>query len=302
MESIAKFRNYYNLYLHSELAKFDQKRKWLVVQILLAFGGGIWLSIYVFLLRVPALIIFLLIPWTGIWWYLNKEIKTFKGAYKPLVVQSILHFIDPRFRYHHNSYINRDTFDRSGIFPFSPRFYSGEDYITGKVGEVFFELCELKISHTIGFKQKVEKVFEGVFFHAKFNTPFQGRVMILPRQDWQNLVGTMRDFARYGGFEIKNLGDDSFQKEFIVYADKGVRYNQVLNRDLIDTIHNYHLKSGKKVYASFVNAHFFFGVEEQKKVLDASIFSANIDFRLLRAFYEELYLFTSLVRDFDLQH
>jgi hypothetical protein len=302
MNDLSQFRQYYNQHLHADLVNFDRRRRRLVLLILFSLGFGIGLTIYVLVLGIVALIFFLIIPWFSIWWLIRQQVKHFKEDYKPMVVQSILRFIDPRYRYYHKEYISLDTFVRSGIFPFVPKFYHGEDYITGKIGEVFFEMCELKVSHVMGFKQKLEHIFGGVFFHANFNTPFKGRIVILPREGWQTFVATMKDFSRYGGYEVKGIGSEAFQEDFIVYTDQDVVYKQVLNEHLIATIYNYYSKSKKKVYVSFVNSHFFFGIEEPRQVLEAHIFSANIDFKLLRSFYEELVLFTRLVTDFDLEH
>jgi hypothetical protein len=119
---------------------------------------------------------------------------------------------------------------------------------------------------------------------------------------WQRFIKTMKNITRYGGYEITKTGNKVFDEEFLVYADANVNYKEVLTPSLLETINNYHLNSKKDVYASFVDSHFYIAIAEPYHLLDAHVFTTNVNFELLVAYYEELYVFTNLVEEFDIMH
>lgn len=301
MKDIKDFRRYFNEHMRTELLYYERKRKLLVFAILCILGITFAIVVWVLYLSVAAISLFFLIPLFSVYNIIRYLIQQFKAEYKPLVVPLILKFIDDRILYYHKEYVPLDSFLRSGIYPFEPQFYGGEDYITGKIGDVFFEMSELHIQHSMGISNQLEQIFDGIFFHALFSTPFKGHVVIFPRNRWQLFIKTMKEFTLYGGREILDVGDEKFREAFIVFADLGVRYHDVLNKDFLETLNSY-LDRERDIYVSFYDTHFFFGIDEPRNLLDASIFSTNLDFELLADFYKELSMLTRLVEDFDLKH
>ena len=172
----------------------------------------------------------------------------------------------------------------------------------GKIGEIFFEMCELELYHTSKIKGKLEKWFEGIFFHANFNTNFKGRIVMIPRDDWQLFIPVMKEYTKYGGYELTDTGHPEFDKEFLVYLDRDVNYKEILTPELIEVVNQYHLRSGKKVYASFYNSHFYMAINEPQNLLEASVWHSNLNFELIAAYYQELTMFTGIVKDFDITH
>jgi len=281
---------------------FERKRRQLLflmfLGVLLLLGG----SIFILTLDMFALSVFIFVPWFLLFRYYQHQTKVFESGFKPIVVSSLLEYMDSNLTYHHKDYISKDTFLRSGIFPINPELYYGEDYIMGKIGEIFFEMCELELYHTSDVKGKVEKWFEGIFFHANFSTSFEGRIVMIPRSDWQQFIPVMKGFTKYGGYELTNTGHAAFDQEFLVYLDRDIHYKDMLTPELIDTIYNYQHTSGKKVYASFYNSHFYMAINEPKNLLEASVWHSNLNFELIEAYYQELSMFTQVVREFDIMH
>lgn len=301
MEHLAEFRRFYNNQLHTTLIEFEQKRYRLLFAVLgLAFLLAA-ITIVVISLGVFALSFFLLIPWYGWLSYYRKRVHAFREEFKPKIVNEILRFIDPSLRYYHEDGIPRDTFRRAGIFPIEPDYYEAQDYIMGKIGDIFFELCELEVMHPSALRGKMVKWFEGIFFHANFHNNFKGHIIMIPRAEWQSFIPVIKGFTKYGGGELHGLGDETFRREFAVYADKDVQYRDLLTPQLLRTINNYHLESNKKIYVAFVDSHFFIAIDEPYELLEAHIFISNLDFRTIALFYEELLLFTRIVEDFDVR-
>ncbi len=260
------------------------------------------LSAYVFSLDLFALSAFMLIPWFILFRGYRYWATLFADGFKPLVVSLLLQFMDSELTYYHKEFISKDTFLRAAIFPINPEIYSGEDYIMGKIGELFFELCELEIHQTSTVKGKLEKWFDGIFFHVNFNTSFSGRIVIIPRPEWQNFIPVMKDFTKYGGRELTDTGYPGFDKDFLVYIDRDINYKEMLSPELIEMIHDYHNNSGKKVYASFYDSHFYMAINEPQDLLDASLWHSNLNFELIASYYQELSMFTKMVADFDITH
>ncbi len=302
MEDLKAFRRYYNEHLHARLVVFERRRWLLLAMISLGVLVLLGIMLLVLSVRMTALLLFLPIPFWTFYEIIKRQIRAYKKSFKPLVVQAILDFIDPRLKYYPEQYVPYDTFNRSNIFPIEPAVYLGEDYIIGKIGEVSFEMCELHIQHPSYIKGRLEKLFDGIFFHAKFNYNSKGRIIIIPRHRWQRFIRTMKNITRYGGYEIKETGNPVFDKEFLVYADPKVHYKEILTAGLLNTINNYHLEAKKEIYASFVDSHFYMAISEPYHLLDAHVFSSNVNFELISAYYQELYVFTRLVEDFDIMH
>lgn len=302
MQDTGKFRRYYNDHIHTKLLVFEQQRKRLLffmfIGVLLMFVA----TALVLTFNMFALSIFVFIPWGLLFRYYRQQAAVFTDGFKPLVVSSLLQFMDNKLTYYHKEYISKDTFLRSGIFPINPELYYGEDYIMGKIGETFFEMSELQIYNTSEVKAKLEKWFQGIFFHANFNTNFKGRIVLIPRREWQRFIPVMKEFTKYGGYELTDTGYPEFDEAFLIYIDRGINYKDILTPELIATVYDYYVRSGKKVYASFYNSHFYMAINEYQNLLEASVLHSNLNFELIAAFYQELSMFTKIVSDFDITH
>ena len=302
MEDIGRFRRFYNDRLHRQLLGFEKQRQ----RLLLLMGLGVLLlgifSIWIWSLGLFALAIFLLVPWLLLGRFFQYRAAIFRSGYKPIVMSGLLEYMEGDLTYYPREYISQDTFERSHIFPNTIQRYEGEDYIMGKIGEIFFELCELAIYHKNPIRGQVERWFGGIFFHANFNTAFQGRIVMLPRNRRQDFLATIKYYTRYGGYELTKTGDARFDEEFLVYLDRDAPYKDILTPELIGAINRYHLNSGKEVYASFYNSHFYMAIDEPQNLLQASVWHSNLSFERIVAYYRELLLFTQIVRDFDVMH
>lgn len=302
MDNIGKFRRFYNDHLHRKLLNFEKQRRRLLLLMGLASLLLVVFSVWILSFDLFALSAFLLVPWFLLIRFFRYRAAIFRSGYKPIVMDGLLQYMDSDLTYYAREYISKDTFERSHIFPQTIWEYKGEDYIMGKIGEIFFELCELEIFHAHPIRQKVERWFGGIFFHANFNTPFKGRIVMIPRARRQDFLATIKYYTRYGGYELIETGDQRFDKEFLVYLDREVPYKDILTPELVGAINRYHINSGKEVYASFYNSHFYMAIDEPQNLLQASVWHSNLSFERIVAYYKELLLFTQIVRDFDVMH
>jgi hypothetical protein len=167
-------RLFYNHTIHPELMRMDKKRRRLLR--LLAFStllvtATLILALY---LQVFVLSLFLAIP-IGIYIaYLYAQVRKFQKTFKPRVVRLILDFIDNDVNYGTLYYdesksIDIREFQYSQIFSEEILEYVGEDHISGKIGELAFELCELDARAFSRTRSKIDTVFRGIFLHAEFD-------------------------------------------------------------------------------------------------------------------------------------
>jgi len=147
--------------------------------------------------------------------YLSYRMNQFVKTFKPNVVNLVLDFIDDdlnfdTLRYDGEKFIGKDQFRKSKIFTSNASFYKGEDYISGKIGEVPFEMCELKVRELSKVRDRYNYVFRGVFMRATMKRPVRGSILILPAAFKQYLTRTIKSFNRAGGRQL----DESFLEFF----------------------------------------------------------------------------------------
>lgn len=299
MEDIGKFRRFFNENMHKELMTFEYQRKKMLLMMTTFFFLLMVLSLVVLQYPIFVLKLFLGIPWI-LFVVLGKYlVNTFKNRFKPLVVQLLLQYMCYDLTYQPCSFVSQDSFERAGIFPVRPEVYKGEDYITGRLGLLFFEMSELKIFKSSSINHKMVKWFEGLFFHLNFNQKASGRLVIIPRADRQHFIAIFKGFTKYGGYELDDTGYPDFDHHFLVYTDASFPHREMLTKEIRQLLLKYYHSAHQKVYASFVNAHFYLAVNEPRNLLEASVFQSNAKFERILAYYQELKTFTQLAHDFN---
>jgi hypothetical protein len=329
--SLNEFRIFYNHTIHPELMRQERRRKSLLRLILfsLIFLAAVALvSAYI---SVPALTILLLLGVASYLTYLINQVKLFQEGFKPKVVSLILDFIDNSVSfgtlyYDEKKFISRERFEASKIFGSNAdlELYRGEDQITGRVGEMEFEMSELVVRELSQVRSRYHYIFRGVFLHAKYHKELSGELLILPRAYKQFLSRSILAFtARKYNCNVDSLiENEDFKKYFTVYAwdadespcDK-TRYH-LFNADAVETVRSaavFHLlskemqsvlvdyreKIGREIYVSFIGRDIHVAVTQPKDMLEPHPLKSNVSFDLVREFYEDLTMLFGIVRDFD---
>ncbi|MEM9820494.1 MAG: DUF3137 domain-containing protein [Bacteroidota bacterium] len=307
MQRLNEFRIFYNQTIHPELLRMERRRRRLL--LLFAFTFVLLLAFF-FLARffnVPTITFFLLIPFGFYLTYLGYKIQQFVAMFKPNVVNLILDFIDDGLNfgtltYNSKQFIPKKEFQRSRIFGSAAHYYNGEDYISGKIGELDFELCELKVRELSRVRNRYNYVFRGIFMKATFNRPLQGSIIILPKKFKQYLTRSIKSFTGIGGQLLEaEIVDPRFDELFLTYATPDASPESILSDDMQRAIAAYRDRYDKEIYVSFINKDIYVGVTEPKDILEPFIFSSNVSFDLVREFFEDIQLLISIVQDFD-QH
>lgn len=304
MRSLEEFRIYYNHTIHPELMRMERKRKrllWLLLSSLLLLGIVLFFQFY---LNVLVLSLFLFIPFGLYISYILYRIQRFRSTFKPQVVNLILDFIDDSLNFgtlHYDSerFIDKKRFQESLLFATVATAYNGEDFISGKIGELDFEMCELQVRELSKVRNRLNYVFRGVFLHTAFNFNLPGEIIVLPRAFKQYHSRTIRVFNGRGGEEVNEGLQPDFMEAFMTYATPNSRLSQLLSQNMQDALVNYRLKSNKEIYVSFIKTDIYIAITEPKDLLEPFIFSSNAHFGLVHEFFEDINLLLKIVEDMD---
>lgn len=305
MDRLPEFRIFYNHTIHPELIRMENRRK----RLLRLFVGSILLFLAVgfiaMYLNISTITLFMMIPLGFYITYVSYQIRQFIVTFKPNVVNLILDFIDDdlnfdTLRYDSQKYIGKKQFAKSRIFASKASFYKGEDYISGKIGEVPFEMCELKVRELSKVRNRYNYVFRGIFLRASMKQKIPGSVLILPKAFRQYLFRTIKAFDLAGGEEVNEvIVDERFKNRFDVYATRDAQPHLLLEPTIQERIAEYRESIGKEIYLSFIDNEIFLAVTEPKDILEPFIFRSNVSFALVREFFEDIQLLLSIVQDFD---
>jgi Protein of unknown function (DUF3137) len=305
--SLNELRKFYNHTITPELRRMESRRHKMLIFLGVSFLvllGIILLQIYIKILVVTLVLSIPLVIYIS---YIFNELDAYKSTFKPKVINLLLDFIDNDVTYNvplkylEKGSISPQIFAASRLFNSAAPDFTGEDYITGEMGELDFEMSEVAVKEFSPVRNRLDDVFRGVFLHARFRREVQaegGEILVLPRHRKQFLSKTIKAFTVKGGqtFEPKN---QRFNDEFVVFTTSTANIKGFLSDDMQRGILRYREKEGKEIYMSFIGSDIFIAVTQDKDLLEPALWQSNVSFDLIREFYEDLTLLLSIVLDID---
>ncbi len=308
LKRLEEFRLFYNNTIQPELTRLERMRLQLVgllaISVLL-MSAVIAMEFYLNLLFVTLM---LAVPLGLYIVYLFARIDEFRRAFKPRVVRLILDFIDDGLnfdqqnplKYDYKGFLPKEQFLASRIFDTKAQEYRGEDKIEGKVGEMFFELCELRVGEMSVLRSRINKVFSGVFVHSLFNEPTDGEIIVWPRSRLQFLTQSIRAFTFKGGKnKDSEILNEEFRRIFMTYATEDTHVAGTLTPPMQQALVNYVKDHKKELYISFLGRDIYLGLSEDKDMLEPFILQSNLSFDRVREFFEDIHNMLYLVEVFD---
>lgn len=303
-----QFRIFYNHTIHPELMRLERLRLRLLGLILLSalVLAGLF-TVEAFIGEMVVMLWFA-IPIAVYIVYLTFRVRRFVQKFKPRIMNLVLDFIDDapnlgELKYDANRDIPKDIFLQSKLFATNAPVYSGEDSIWGKVGEMDFHLCELKVQELSPVRSGLDLVFKGIFLHAIFSEDTHGQVIIWPRKHRQFLTREVKAFTWEGGENAdKEILNEDFKEIFMTYATKATHVAGILSEPMQEAIVRYHRLTGKDIYLSFTEKDIYLAVTEPRDILEPYLFQSNVSFELVRGYAEDIQLLLGIVEDFDKTH
>ena len=291
MRQLDKFRIYYNHTIHPELMRMERKRIRLLR--LLIFSGVLLLTVILFEFYVNILLftLVLAIPIVFYLIFLGYRIRQFLQTFKPHIMKLVLNFMQEepnigQLKYEPEKSLSKGTFFASKLFVCKPAIFEGEDFISGRVGEMDFELCELNVEENAIVGTGLQNVFKGIFLHAIFAEETSGQVACWPRHLKQYFLRSIKEFTWLDAYNTDDeILYDPFREMFVTYASSNTHVAGILSEPMQEAIVAYCEFTGKEMYFSFLGKHIFLAVTEPRDLMEPYIWRSNLSFELIRSFF-----------------
>jgi Protein of unknown function (DUF3137) len=307
MQSLQDFRVFYNQSIYPELMHLERRRRRLVR--LLTFSVLVFLGVFFLAMFLDVLVLSLLLLLLIGFWMAQLALQTqiFFKEFKPRIIGSVLDFVDnevnyTNFKYVTDKFIPKSTVLNSHIF-LKVDDYTGEDYISGQIREMPFEMSELTIHEFSPVRNRLNYVFKGVFFVGDFQRPkMTGKILLLPDAYRKYLSRSERAFNLLGGKRVQKNLLPEFEAIFDTYATPDARIKTVLSVDMQRALLAYKERTKKEIYVSIIEDKIYLAVSQEKDLMEPNLFYSNVSFEVIREFYEDIQLLLSIVKDIDVMN
>lgn len=307
MANTDNFRIFYNQSIQPELVRLDQQRRQLLRRMMFSLALWAGIAVLLFYLQIFVVALFALLPFGVYLSVMFSRFRKFVLNFKPRVVKLILDFIDDGLlfgdlKYNPKGKIELKKFLWSSLFGARPAVYDGEDYIEGRIGDVEFEMSELRVQEFSRVRARLDDVFRGVFVRAKFFAPLKGALLVLPRKELPQLSEAVKDFVRNGGQAMDGfVRHEEFRRVFTVYGSRNAKVADLLPEELMDFMLRYRKRKGE-VYLSIFGKNCYAALTSKKDILEPKLFQSNVSFELVREFYEDIDAALFVVMALDRSH
>lgn len=306
------FRLFYNQAIHPELLSLERRRRRLMR--LLALSALLLAGVLAFQLAIRIFVVTLLlfIP-VGLWIaYLIFRIQVYFREFKPRIVGLILDFIDndlnySSLHYEEKGFIPKEKFLASKIFTLADD-YRGEDLIRGQVREMPFEMSELRAYEFSPARNRLDRVFVGVFLVGDFRrTDMHGGVLLLPDAYRKYLSRSEKAFHLMGGRRVRGHLLPEFEVWFDTYATPDVRIRDVISDDLQHAILDFRrrfqeVNRQKEFYLSIIGDKIYIALTQDKDLLEPSLWGSSASFEVVQELYQDITLLLDLVKAVDVMN
>lgn len=248
MKSLEDLGDYYNATLLPDLRDLERERQALKRQVgALAAAAAVAAVLIARFCRPHFILAALLLAGLAaaarvVYGFLTSD---YDRDFKKKILPKLLAFIDPSLSYGPLGCVEVGVFEGSGLFSRWPDEYDGCDYISGKIGEVPFQLSEVRARYVATDshgRKSLHPIFEGLFLAADFNKKLHGMTFVVP-----NAAARPR-----GELQRVVLEDADFNRLFVVYGTDQVEARYVLTPNLMRRLVKYATLSGERPCLSFV--------------------------------------------------
>jgi hypothetical protein len=305
MKAYHDFRLFYNQSIHPELMHLEARRKQIVRTVFISLGVATFLLLFAWYLN-ELMVTWLIIIGLG-WWVSNivTQIRLYYQSFKPRVVSLILDFIDNGINYSNLSFsptgqLNRQTFLSSGLYICEAEDFDAEDFITGKIREMPFELCELRVADISPVRSGMETIFEGIFIVADFLKPdMRGTVYIMPDQFRKYHAQSTRAADRRQAHRVDNLLLPEFEAIFDTFASPEIKVDQVISDDFQRTLIHFYRKTNRLISISIVHSKIYIALHISDDLLEPKLWQSNISYTQIKAYYDDIDRVFSMIHAMD---
>jgi hypothetical protein len=247
------------------------------------------------------------LPWFADVVRMSKVRDTASPRLRAELLEPVVEFWDPSFRYAQGGCIAEEEFAASRLFATGAwNLYGGEDLVVGRHGETAFRFSELHVRRRkqSGKRTEVETVFRGLLFVADFNKAFRGQTLVLPDRAERRLgaVGRALQSVAGGGLgdlALVELEDAEFERAFVVRSTDANEARYLLSPSLMRRMLAFHENTGSQLRLSFTAGRLYVAIPLAHDLFEIPL-HAPVDLTILRRWGGELLFATSVVDELDL--
>ncbi len=308
MKTQEELRTFYDSSIVPELEYLEHLRKEQLKRIRFMWVAGI-LSVALGLASMlPFLILVFLFASLGIYFAafgFKRQRPDFKSEYKRIVISNVMKFVSPTLEFMPQQFINKATYDQSGIFLTNPDIYNGEDLVTGTIEKTKVEFCELhtqdRQTDSKGNTRYVT-IFKGLFFIADFHKHFHGQTYVLSDfgERFLGLFGKMLQGMSIGRPDVVRLEDPEFEKYYVVYSSDEVEARYILSTTFMQRIVEFRKEHDSKIQFSFIGSNIYMAIPMKRNLFEPSLRKTVMNFADVENYYDQILFCTGIVDDMNL--
>ncbi len=186
--------------------------------------------------------------------------KAYTQNFKIKIIQEILRFINPNYKYNPKGFIKNSDYCKSGLY-LDGITYEGEDYVTGFVGKTPFQFSELNVYSKSDKSTTV--YFKGIFFIADFNKHLQAKTFVFPEKSKTNILN--QEKKNLSDSKLVSLENPEFESIFSVYGTSQQEARYILSPAIMEAMVAVYKKYNLKMSFSFIGANMYCGMETGRK-------------------------------------
>lgn len=249
------------------------------------------------------MLIIMIVFSSGISLYRRQQFSV-KRIYKHEVISKIVEAVDNNFVYLYDRGVGEKYFNESLLFS-KPDRYSGEDYISGRLGETDFQLSEIhaeyeSISGDDESDPSYRTIFKGFFMVADFHQGFQGHTIVVPYNKARFIWGRIQQAAKSQGMEIAKMEDVDFEGKFGVFTTDQAEARNILSMSMIENIVKLKEKFDSKIYITFLNSCIYIAIEWELNIFEPNLKKTLLDENTIHDLLDEIWMCLEIIEDLDL--
>ena len=243
-------------------------------------------------------------------WISSKRSKLETDFNTNIVPHMISEFLSNPF-FNAESCIGSTDYYNSDLFRTGVDRYTGDNFISGELGDTFFKFSKLHTEYKTetrgknGTKTTWHTIFRGVFMIADSNKHFKGMTFIFPDSAERMLGGLgkwlQEKFGTNGRGELVYMEDPVFEKKYVVYATDPVEARYLLTPSMQHYFIDLADKFGKRaVCASFIDGKLNIALSGSFRLFSFSIAKSLMDKETIKYYIENFLHIISVIEILDL--
>lgn len=327
-KKIAELNRFFHTKLRSEMAVVEESRKNLLmvimawwITLLVIMSVSFWAIYYRDIMSLDDLmwgkhvffiIVLLLCTIAGIL-VIYQFKHNYVSCFKFRIMKPLVKFISEDLKYEEKGFVKSKFFRGSQLFRDSLDRYTGEDYVSGKVGVTVLEFSEIlaqeetkpaRMDRGREIPPEYSTIFRGLFLRADFNKTFKGLTVVVPdftRKKVGNFLSRFmqKNSRRRRGHQIK-LENIEFNKRFNVFSDNQVEARYILTPAFMARVIDFHDKSNRPLYMSFFKDNIYIAIKTGRDMFEPSIFRTADNYQSIKRFYDDFCFAVGIVEDLNL--